>query len=59
MSCRRAGLEILKYEPEYIHLDCVNKLGMALVPYFEKKVNFDDPYLMKKSQYIESIKIYL
>ena len=35
--------EILEYEPEYIHLDCVKKLGMALGTYFEKKVHFDDP----------------
>ena len=41
MSCSLAGLEILEYEPECIHLDCVKKLGMVLVTYFEKKVNFD------------------
>ena len=35
--------EILEYEPECIHLDCVKKLGIALDTYFEKKVNFDDP----------------
>ena len=38
MSCRRAGLEILEYEPE-----CAKKFRMALVTYFEKKVNLDDP----------------
>ena len=43
MSCSRAGLEILEYEPECIHLDCVTKLAVALVTYFEKKVDFDDP----------------
>ena len=38
-----AGIEMLVYEPECIHLDCVKKVGMALMTYFEKKVNFDDP----------------
>ena len=33
----------ISYEPACIHLDCVKMLGMALVTYFEKKVNFDDP----------------
>ena len=42
MSRSLAGLENLGYEPECIHLDCVKKIGMALVTYFEKKVNFDD-----------------
>ena len=52
ISCRRAGLEILEYEPECIHLDCVKKLGMAMVPYFEKNVNFDDPSNEKISVYL-------
>ena len=43
MSCSWPGIEILEDEPECIHLDCDKKLGMALVTYFEKKVNFNDP----------------
>ena len=35
---------LVEYEPECIHLDCVKKLGLALMTYFEKKVNFDDSY---------------
>ena len=31
-----AGLEILEYEPDCIHLESVKKIGMVLVPYFEK-----------------------
>ena len=42
MSRSRAGIEILEDKPECIHLDCVKKLGMALMTYFEKKLNFDD-----------------
>ena len=51
MLCWRAQLEILECEPECIHLDCVKKLGMAIMTYFEKRVNFDDPST-------EKIKIY-
>ena len=50
-----SGLEILEYEKKCIHLDCVKKLKMALVTYFEKKVNFDDPS-KEKSQYISNMK---
>ena len=42
MSCSSAGIKILEYEPKCIHLDCVKKLGIALITYFEKKVNFYD-----------------
>ena len=31
---------MLEHEPECIHLDCVKKLGMAIVTYFKRKVNF-------------------
>ena len=42
MSCSWAVLEILEYEQECIDLDCFKKLGMVLITYFKKKVNFDD-----------------
>ena len=35
---------LVEYEPECIHLDCVILIGLALMTYFEKKVNFDDSY---------------
>ena len=52
MSCSWARLEILRYEPQCIYLDCqkiyqkfiYQKLGMAPVTYFEKKINLDDPF---------------
>ena len=57
MSCSWAGIEILEDEPECIHLDCVKKLGMALVTYFEKKLNFDVPSTEKISVWQFDLKV--